>query len=209
VFIKFIATQKDFGFGWTCKMSEEEIAEDLLNALAEILRDVLSQEELERAMRHVVIPRGVSDKLKESLFKIYTFRIIATPDDLEWKERISEEIKAFLSFKTSKYGDLLPHFFSLNPIQGKRRTLLLRMANPFQQGKRLWAWVTLPVAYPYSPPTKLVSQDGKFEVYTSHTDTSKCLGDIVKNRWSPRFGIAHWLLFVEIYISLMKSPLKI
>jgi len=167
----------------------------------ELLEELAALELLLRSMRQR------RDKLKKGILEIYSFKTIASPVDKNWEKRAIEEEKAFRAFKHSKYGDLLPHFLSL-----RRSTFNPQYFYTIYKDKTAeLAIIKLPRLYPELPPNSIISISKKLEIYTSHTQPDKCLGYIVKNKWdeSGKMGIAHWLLFVEIYLNLIKNPVKI
>ncbi len=145
--------------------------------------------------------------LKRRLLQMYTFKNIASPEDNNWDKRAAEEEKAFWILKTSRYGDVLPHFLNLKAsAQNKQYFYTIFKGEEIEP-----AIIKIPRLYPELPPNSLLSLSKKIEVYTSHTDPNKCLGNLVKGKWDEegRMGIAHWLLFVEIFIILTSNPVKL
>ncbi len=163
-----------------------------------------------------VLARGLTEGRKKyyvmekiaDLLSIYMFRNIFSPFDVNWIFRVKEEEIAFNLFKKTKRGDLLPHFEDLT-YSGKHPQVFY-VTVTFRGNKRR-ATIKVPKLYPSLPPNSLITSDGSIEVYTSHTNQDKCLGELVKDRWDERgrMGIAHWLLFVEVYLNLKEKPIKV
>jgi len=166
--------------------------------------DLLEElEALELLLRSSREKRGLENRLLE----LYSFSTIASPIDKDWPERAKEEERAFWVFKQSKYGDILPHFLSLKASSQNNQYFYVI----FKGEKIEPSIIKVPRLYPELPPNSLVSINKSIEVYTSHTDPRKCLGNLVKGRWDERgrMGVAHWLLFVEIYLVLTNNPVKL
>jgi len=164
-------------------------------------------EELEALERLLRVAKEKRKSIENKLLELYSFETIASPVDKNWDKRVEEEERAFKLFKESIYGDILPHFLSLkHSAQNKQYFYVL-----FRGKKVEPAIIKLPRLYPELPPNSLISISKSIEVYTSHTDAKKCLGNLVKGRWDEggKMGIAHWLLFVEVYLILMSSPIKL
>jgi len=164
-------------------------------------------EELEALELLLRSSREKKKRLEHRLLEIYTFKNTASPIDVDWRRRAEEEERAFSVFKRTKYGDLLPHFLSLKASnQNPQYFYVIYKGNQIEP-----AIIKLPRLYPELPPNSIVSINKSIEVYTSHTDSSKCLGNLVKGRWSEsgKMGIPHWLLFVEVYLVLTRHPIKI
>lgn len=146
-------------------------------------------------------------RLEHRLLEIYKFRTIASPEDKNWKKRVKEEEYAFWALKQSRYGDILPHFLSLKPSSQNKQYFYV-----IYKGEKIApAIIKVPRLYPELPPNSLITIDKTFEIFTSHTDPNKCLGNLVKGRWdeSGRMGVAHWLLFIEVYIVLTNNPVRL
>lgn len=174
--------------------------DELLEALTEVLNSL----EPERAETEST---QIDTKMRQ-LEEIYAIDICAGPKDPEWDERVIEELRAFKKMKKTKYGDLIPHFRHLTPYQKKDQFFLLQYKT--RTGSWTWALVRLPIFYPKLPPNSIHAKNGTLKVYTKHTDPDKCLGGLVADRWNKngKMGIAHWLCFCEVFISLRDHPVK-
>ncbi|NIQ07423.1 MAG: hypothetical protein GWO20_17375 [Candidatus Korarchaeota archaeon] len=151
---------------------------------------------------------SIKTKMKK-LEKIYSIGISAGPTEAGWKTRIIEELRAFKAMKNTAYGDLLPHFRYLTPYQKKNQFLLVQT----KRNDNVWEWglIRLPLFYPSLPPSSIHSKSGELKLYTKHTDSTKCLGGIIADRWNRTgdMGVAHWLCFCEVFLSLRDSPIKV
>lgn len=186
----------------------DEILDELTQVLTELLRRVLREEEIEQIFARTPLTHTKAyDQLKQQLLSVYEFEVISTPLDSDWSRRAQEEVKAFVKFKTSEYGDLLPHFLMLTPSMRNRQIFFTRFVR--RDGRRVWCQIRLPNDYPFSPPHAILSSDGSLEVYTVHTDPNKCLGELVRRRWSPHMGIAHWLVLVEILLQIIHASVRL
>jgi len=174
--------------------------DDLIRRLEAL--EVLARGLTERGRKRYVLER-ITD-----LLSIYTFKNIFSPFDVNWIFRVKEEEIAFNLFKRTKRGDLLPHFKDL--IYSGKHPQIFFITITFCGNKKR-AIIKVPKLYPSLPPNSLIVSDGSLEIYTSHTNQDKCLGELVKDRWDERgrMGIAHWLLFVEVYLNLKEKPIKV
>ncbi|MHA1590119.1 MAG: hypothetical protein ACTSVA_05900 [Candidatus Njordarchaeales archaeon] len=172
--------------------------EDIIKNL-EILRNWLSKAKVSSASHAF-----------SKILNLFTFEVIAHPGDPEWPQRVSEEIIVFRNFKRTIYGDLLPHFRNLQYSWSNEQIFYVEFMDKLTNSWKKCE-ITLPKLYPLLPPNSLNAIDGSIRVYSSHTDPNKCLGEILKRRWdeSGKMGIAHWLIFVEVFWYLLQSPIKI
>lgn len=175
--------------------------DELLNALTEVLDSLETQQEPRESSK----PQTKMQKLEE----IYSIETSASPTDLNWSERVIGELNAFKSVKETEHGDLIPHFRYLKPYKDKNQFLIVQYRR--KKGSWEWAIIRLPLFYPKLPPNSITSKSRELEVYTKHTDPSRCLGKIVSDRWpkTGELGVGHWLCFCEVFIRLRDNGIKV
>ncbi|MHA1615927.1 MAG: hypothetical protein ACTSX9_01280 [Candidatus Njordarchaeales archaeon] len=156
------------------------------------------------------LKKRTGEEAFSTILNLLKFENIVQPVDQDWFKRVTEEIKIFNLFKKTIYGDLLPHFENLRASKDNNQVFYVDFIESSDK-KSKKCIILLPKLYPILPPNSLRALDGSLEVFTSHTDPTRCLGEILKRYWDKagRMGIAHWLIFVEVFLGLVKKPLKI